>query len=139
MSNKSKLIFGIMIVITVVAIVMAVKSNNKVKALQSATGGNAAANAVEIEKIVAEVGKHLVLPESEVPTMAMVSDLSKLKDQPFFERAELGDIVLIYASTRRAVLWRPSAQKIIEISAINLPAPVVSTSPAATTAQPAKR
>lgn len=123
-----------MTVITIVSVVTAIVLNNKLKALQSSES-QAKSSAVEVQKIVAEVGKHLVLPAGEVPTMAAVSDLSKLKGQPFFERAELGDIVLIYATTRRAVLWRPTAQKIIEVSAINLPAPVVQTSAAAPSTQ----
>lgn len=123
-----------MAAITIVSVITAIVLNNKLRALKSADA-QSAANAAEVQKIVAEVGKHLVLPQGEVPTMAVVSDLSKLQGQPFFERAELGDIVLIYATTRRAVLWRPGAQKIIEVSAINLPSPVVQTSPAATPAK----
>lgn len=127
MSQKYKIIFGVMILITAVSVITAFNLNRKLSALKNAPAEAAATSAAEVQKIVAEVGKHLVLPEGEVPTMAVVSDLSKLKDQPFFERAALGDIVLIYATTRRAVLWRPSAQKIIEVSAINLPSPVVQT------------
>lgn len=74
----------------------------------------------ELAKIIAEIGKTVYLPTDELPTLATVSDPEKLKDQPFFARAEVGDKVLVYPSSRKAILWRPSTKKIIEISGINI-------------------
>src|SRR5690242_11401091 len=45
-------------------------------------------------KTVESVAKLIDLP-SETPTIATVSDISKLKDQPFFANAKNGDVVLI--------------------------------------------
>lgn len=122
-----------MAVITVVSLAVAIIQSNKVKALQNAGVNQAVQNAADVQKIVSDVSKHIVLPDNETPTMAMVSDLSKLKGQQFFERTELGDVVLIYGTSRRAVLWRPSAQKIIEVSAINISVPPSETTPAPAT------
>ncbi len=74
----------------------------------------------EAEKVVVEVRKLILLPEDEVPTVATVSDPQKLKDQPFFSRAESGDKVLIYTKSAKAILWRPSTGQIIEVSPINI-------------------
>ena len=75
---------------------------------------------VELKKVVADVGKYIVLPEGETPTLATVSDPEKLKDQKFFVNSEAGDKVLIYQVSQKAILWRPSTKKIIEISALSI-------------------
>ena len=74
----------------------------------------------EIDKLVAQVGELLVLPEGEAPTVATVSDIELLREQPFFANAKNGDRVLIYTSARKAILYDPVANKIVEIAPINL-------------------
>ena len=83
----------------------------------------------ELKQLVADVGKVMVLPEDETPTTATVTDPEKLKDQPFFAHAQVGDKVLIYQKTNKAILWRPSTHKVIEVSNIN-PAVSSNASPA---------
>lgn len=70
-------------------------------------------------KIVQAVGKLVVLPE-EVPTIATVTDLEKLKDQAFFKNAKVGDKVLIYIKARKAILYDAQADKIIELAPLNM-------------------
>lgn len=69
----------------------------------------------EIDMLITEVGKLMVLPD-EVPTIATVSDLERLKTQPFFAQAKLGDKVLIYAVARKAILYSPVEKKIVEVA-----------------------
>ena len=78
------------------------------------------AAAEEVKKIVASVGKLMELPQGEEPTVATVTDVDKLKDQPFFQRAKNDDKVLIYTSEKRAILYRPSTNKIIDVAPVNL-------------------
>ncbi len=54
----------------------------------------------EVKKIVAEVGKLIELPTGEDPTVATVTDVSKLQDQPFFQKAKNGMKVLIYTNAK---------------------------------------
>lgn len=75
--------------------------------------------ALELDAIVARVGRLMILPEGETPTLATVSDPEKLKGQPFFARAQKGDVVLIYAATRKAILYNPMLDKIVEIAPVN--------------------
>jgi hypothetical protein len=78
--------------------------------------------------IVDEIGKSIILPDDELPTVATVADPSKLSDQPFFASAQVGDQVLIYPSSKRAILWRPSVHKVVEVSNLTVSVPAASTS-----------
>lgn len=75
---------------------------------------------LEAKELVARVGQLVVLPTGEEPTIATVTDVSKLKNQPFFARAANGDKVLIYTQAKRAYLYRPGTNKVIEIAPINI-------------------
>ena len=71
------------------------------------------------EDLAALVGRIILLPQGEAPTIATINDLEPLKDQPFFTNAAIGDRVLIYNSAKKAFIFRPSLNKIIEVSTIN--------------------
>ncbi len=72
------------------------------------------------QDLIAEVAKLIVLPTDEMPTVATVSDLSRLKNQPFFAHATVGDKVLIYTKAKKAILYNPPSGKIIEVAPLNL-------------------
>lgn len=74
----------------------------------------------EAEQLVSVVGKIIILPADELPTVATVSDPTKLADQAFFAKAKVGDKVLLYANARKAYLYDPKANKILEVAPINL-------------------
>lgn len=69
----------------------------------------------ELARITTEISKSLQLPNEE-PNLATVTDKSLLVDQPFFAKAENGDKVLIYRDWGKAILYRPSEKKIIDIT-----------------------
>lgn len=75
----------------------------------------------DLERTLQKVSRIMVLPTNEEPTLATVTDLSKLKDQPFFANAQQGDKVLIYPRSLKAILYSPTKDKIIEVSSVNLP------------------
>jgi hypothetical protein len=52
--------------------------------------------------------------------VATVSDASKLQSQQFFAKAQNGDKVLIFTNAKRAVLYRPSTNKVIEYAPVNI-------------------
>ncbi len=74
----------------------------------------------EIERLISRVGEIIVLPEGEQPTVATVTNLEQLKDQPFFSKAKVGDKVLIYTNMRKAILYDPIQHKIIEVAPLNI-------------------
>lgn len=77
--------------------------------------------AQEEAKLIREkVGKLMELPTDEEPTIATVTDAAKLAEQPFFAKAQNGDRVLIFTNAKKAVLYRPSTNKIIEVAPVNI-------------------
>lgn len=89
------------------------------KDLESVQNDPAAKTRQANDELIAQVGKLIILPENEQPTIATVSDLAKLAGQPFFAKAEVGDKVLIYQQAKKAILFRPSTNQIIELAPLN--------------------
>jgi len=73
----------------------------------------------EVKKITGKIEKFMDLPADEQPTLATVSDKEKLKEQVFFAKAQNGDKVLIYQNAKKAILYRPSENRIIEVMVLN--------------------
>lgn len=136
--KNKKFIFGlILVVIILVAIVTPVRT----KILSLVNPQTKTSQAKEIDKLLHDVGKIVLLPSDETPTVATVSDITKLEDQPFFRNAKNGDKVIIYAGIRKAILYRPSLKKVIEMStiaegALGQAAPAPTTPPVTTTPTP---
>lgn len=90
---------------------------------QQAVQGPAASSTVQLQtdaQLIADVAKLIALPANETPTVATVADPSKLKDQPFFANAQVGDKVLIYTASHKAVLYRPREHKLIEVAPLDV-------------------
>lgn len=102
-----------MVVLAVLAIMFYLKAQNleekNVSAIQN-----------ETQKVIEEVSKLIVLPEGEEPTVATVSEVEKLREQPFFRNAQNGYKVLIYSGAGKAVLYDPVAKKIVEVAPLNM-------------------
>jgi len=71
-------------------------------------------------QLIDEIGKLVELPTTEEPTIATITDVDRLKDQAFFTKAENDDKILIYTDAKRAILYRPSTNKIIEVAPVNI-------------------
>lgn len=73
----------------------------------------------DVAKIVAEVGKLIKLPEGEVPSIATISDIEKLKEQPFFQNGKNGNILLVYNKASKAILYDPLEKRVIEVAPLS--------------------
>lgn len=80
----------------------------------------------EVERIVALVAQHIVLPDNEIPSVAMVTSVEELRDQPFFRNAQNGYQVLVYQQSGLAVMYDPQRDLVVNMAQIN-PAPLEST------------
>lgn len=68
--------------------------------------------------ILEKVNKLIDLPQDETPTIATILDKDKLKDQDFFKKAANGDKLIVYMNAKKAVLYRPNINKIIEVAPV---------------------
>jgi len=117
MNRKSNIII---LSVLIVFIGTAVYFYNKTSKLKE--DSNVVSNE-EVKSLVAKVSKLILLPQNEIPTVATVNDPEKLKDQPFFIKAKSGDKVLLYPIAKRAFLYNPTEDKIMEVAPINLGEP----------------
>ena len=74
----------------------------------------------ETSELIAKVGFLVALPEGEEATVATVTDKERLKDQPFFSKAQNGDKVLIYTKAKKAYLYSVSMNKVLEVAPVNI-------------------
>ena len=117
--NKSLWII-VLVILLVIAILPSYYFYHQYKQAENLLQNPAASTNAEAKQVVAEVGKLMLLPTNEQPTIATVSDITKLSDQPFFANAQNGDKVLIYTQAKKAILYRESINKIIEVAPVNL-------------------
>lgn len=73
----------------------------------------------QVKDILAKVGKLIELPTGEEPTVATVNDAEKIRNQPFFAKAQNGYTVILYSSSKMAILFDDKNNKIINIGTIN--------------------
>lgn len=76
------------------------------------------ANPTNIEQKTVETVSKLVEVPDEKPTVVTVQDAAKLSNPELASRAKDGDRLLVYAESRRVVMYRPSNGKIVDILSI---------------------
>jgi hypothetical protein len=108
------------VIILIVAAVPSFYFYTRYRLAQDQVNNPQAAAQQEARQLVAAVGKIMLLPTDEDPTVATVTDRERLQNQSFFANAANGDKVLIYLKTKKAILYRPSSNKIIDVAPINL-------------------
>lgn len=109
--SSSKVIAIVALVIAVASISFAAYQYTETQKLKTSDGQKQVAED-EAKVLKDKVSRLMKLP-SENPTVATISDISKLKDQPFFDGAKNGDKVLIFTEARKAIIYRDSENKII--------------------------
>lgn len=127
--KRHQLLIVILLVLVLLVGGIAFYYYNQYQASQSLLKNPNIAVEKQTKQLVDEVGKLIVLPKDEQPTVATVTDASKLKDQPFFKNARNGDKVLIYVNAKKAILYDPSKKVIVEVAPVNLSQQQAPTSP----------
>jgi hypothetical protein len=89
---------------------------------QSTAGEQAATpSREEIDKVVRELSKIVLLPESETPTLSTITNKDELtENREFFQNSVNGDKVLVYQQAKKAFLYRPSTKKLVNLAPINV-------------------
>lgn len=124
--KSSKQLATWLIVIILLLLVAAIafyymhRYNDSQKQVRKLSSNPAITAQQEQQNLISKVGALTVLPTGETPTIATVTDITKLTDQPFFANAKDGDKVLIYTQAKKAYLYRPSTDKLINIAPVNI-------------------
>jgi hypothetical protein len=77
-------------------------------------------NSQQVTDTVSRVSKLILLPTNETPTIVTVKDASKLKGEAFYTDAKDGDVTLVYSKQKRAILYRPSQNIIVNVAAVTV-------------------
>jgi hypothetical protein len=118
-ANKSLWLI-VIIVILIVAAIPAYYYYNQYKSAQMLLQNPGASADAAVQNLIGKVGKLMELPTNEIPKIATVSDITKLKGQAFFANAQNGDKVLVYSQNKEAILYRESINKIIQVAQVDL-------------------
>jgi hypothetical protein len=126
---KPKILIPIIVIVAIIAIIGIVAGIyffNQYQKAQKLLTNPKQASVQEVQGLVNKIGLLIELPSGEVPRVATVSDAAKLKTQSFFKNAQNGDRVLIYSQNKKAIIYRPSTNKIIEVGNLNIEADAAS-------------
>jgi len=123
--NKNYIVRVIFLLAVIVSLVIGIFYFLQYQKTQKLLKNPTQTTQTEAESLINKVGQIIELPKDEPPTIATVSDINKLKDQAFFARAQNGFKVLIYSKAKKAILYDPTAHKIIEVATLNMNQPDV--------------
>lgn len=70
------------------------------------------------DALLTKAGKLILLPTNETPSIAKVTDKSKLSNEQFFKNAQNGDWIIIYLKAKQAVIYRESTNQIIGVGPV---------------------
>jgi hypothetical protein len=75
---------------------------------------NLGKNGDESARVSRAVSELAIVPD-ETPIVTTVTDPAKLADTPLAGEAKIGDKVLFYQEAKRAILYRPSENRIVDM------------------------
>ncbi len=93
----------------------------KYKEMERSAQSGGARSDEQDQKIMAEVGSFMDLPVGETPSVVTIDNVEQLKDQPFFANAKNGNVLLIYNTAKKAILYDPARKKVVEVGPVFTP------------------
>ncbi len=114
----SAALIGVLVVVALIGIGSAGYLYKQVQDLKNNPKTSQEAQTNKANEMKAKVSKLISVPNDETPTLATVTDKTKLKDQPFFKDAENGDAILIFPQAKKAIIYRESSNKLINVGPI---------------------
>jgi uncharacterized protein HemX len=126
-ANKSGNKLGLFILILIAIIAIAgfvwsfkkyVDTKKQLTAVTSVEGQQEMAKQ-EVQKLLEKVGKLIILPADEEPTVATIADVDALKkEQSFYADAQNGNKVLIYMQAKKAIIYDEERNILINVGPI---------------------
>lgn len=99
----------------------------------STVQGQQELNKTQIEAILSEMRKLIVIPTGEDPAIATIVDIEQLKSSPFYKDAQNGDRVVLFNNAKKAYIYRPESKIIVNYAAFQPEEPAQQQQPASTT------
>jgi hypothetical protein len=76
---------------------------------------------VEIKSVINGISKHIVLPKDEEPTITKIENVASfIKNQPFCQGAEKGDVLVAYKKAAKVIIYSISKDMIINVGALHM-------------------
>jgi hypothetical protein len=70
------------------------------------------------QQLLERLGATVILP-TETPLFLSISDKSKLSNTTLAARVDNGDTLIVYSQAKRLIVYRPAAQKIVDMLSID--------------------
>ncbi len=86
----------------------------------STVQGQQELNKSQTEQLLSEMRSIIVLPAGEDPVVATITDINQLKKNEFYKDAQDGDRVIVFATAKKAYIYRPSTRTIVNVGAFQL-------------------
>ena len=84
----------------------------------------------EVQALLDKIGKLIVLPAGEEPTVATITDADALKkEQQFYQDASNGDKVVIYVQAKKAIIYNEAKNILVNVGPIFVNEPASTTPP----------
>ncbi len=118
MNTMYKIFFGIVLVVLVGVggwWVVNLQSQDDLAAISENPGAKLTES--QVDAVVARLGKFLVVPADERPSVVVLKDVESLaQQQAFYKDAKDGDILVVYSS--RAIIYDAIANKLVSVSQV---------------------
>mgnify|MGYP000954817115 len=72
-----------------------------------------------VDVVTKKVAQHMLLPTNETPALLTVTNSAKLTTD-FLKQAKNGDKILIYENNKKAIIYRPSIDRIVAVGPIQI-------------------
>lgn len=116
--NKKKLTYGLLALLVLAGFGTSAYLYGQIQILKNDPKTLQEAQKSKVNAIKDKVAKLISVPAEETPILATVDDKEKLKDQPFFKDAQNGDYILMFAQSKKAIIYRESENKLVNVGPI---------------------
>lgn len=116
--KRGQVVTSILVVLALAGFAAAGYMYSQYNTLKNDPQASQKAQADKTNALKEKIGKLISVPKDETPTLATVTDKTKLKDQPFFKDAENGDVILIFPQAKKAIIYREKDNKLINVGPI---------------------
>ncbi len=114
-------LFTFLLLVAVIALSYGYYTKDSELKLLKNPQAKAASDQKEIDKVLAQVSKLMILPKDESPQVLTINDAAAaIKQQPVFAGSVNGDKVLVYQKAAKAIVYSPSRNIIVAVLPVTI-------------------